>query len=145
VKGTESSVSSLPEIRPTVSTAPPSNHSLTKIKRYGYYGLQDQQGNLVVYPKYTYIGPYDEYRSGWAMVEIFGFKGFVDSSGKEVVPTQYDEIGKFGFYHDGWALVRKGHFYGFIDLSGKEAVPVIHKKIDFIPRIDHSTGIEAGQ
>lgn len=133
VIGTESSVLPLPEIRPVVSTAPPSNHSLTKFERNGYYGLQDRQGNTVVSPKYSDIGPYDEYRSGWAMVEIFGFKGFVDSSGKEVVPAQYDEVGRFGFYQDGWALVRKGHFYGFIDLSGKEVVPVTHKKRDLIP------------
>ena len=133
VIGTESSVSPLPEIRPAVSTAPPSNHSLRKFERNGYYGFQDEKGNIVVYPKYSDIQPFDEYRSGWAMVEIFGFKGFVDSSGKDVVPAQYDEIGKFGFYHDGWALVRKGNFYGFIDLSGKEVVPVTHKKRDLIP------------
>lgn len=130
---TESSVSPLPEIRPVVSTAPPSNHSLRKFERNGYYGFQDEKGNIVVYPKYSDIQPFDEYRSGWAMVEIFGFKGFVDSSGKDVVPAQYDEVGRFGFYHDGWALVRKGNFYGFIDLSGKEVVPVTHKKRDLIP------------
>ena len=133
VIGTELSVSPLPESRPVVSTAPPSNHSLTKFESNGYCGLQDQQGNPVVHPKYSDIGPYDEYRSGWAMVEIFGFKGFVDSTGKEVVHPQYEEVGRFGFYHDGWALVRKGDFYGFIDLSGKEVVPVTHKKSDLIP------------
>lgn len=133
---TESSVSPLPEIRPVVSTAPPSNHSLRKFERNGYYGFQDEKGNIVVYPKYSDIQPFDEYRSGWAMVEIFGFKGFVDSSGKDVVPAQYDEVGRFGFYHDGWALVRKGNFYGFIDLSGKEVVPVTHKKSELI-KIQH--------
>ena len=133
VIGTELSVSPLPEIRHAVSTAPPSNHSLRKFERNGYYGFQDEKGNIVVYPKYSDIQPFDEYRSGWAMVEIFGFKGFVDSTGKEVVHPQYEEVGRFGFYHDGWALVRKGDFYGFIDLSGKEVVPVTHKKSDLIP------------
>ncbi len=131
VKGTESSVSPLPATSGT--SAPASNHSLRKFERNGYYGFQDEKGNIVVYPKYSDIQPFDEYRSGWAMVEIFGFKGFVDSSGKDVVPAQYDEVGRFGFYHDGWALVRKGNFYGFIDLSGKEVVPVTHKKRDLIP------------
>lgn len=129
VKGTESSVSPLPE----TPVATSSHHSLKKFERNGYYGLQDEKGYIVVYPKYSDIKPFDEYRSGWAMVEIFGFKGFVDSSGKDVVPAQYDEVGRFGFYHDGWALVRKGNFYGFIDLSGKEVVPVTHKKRDLIP------------
>ena len=99
-------------------------HGLRKFERNGYYGLQDEKGNIVVYPKYTDIQPFDEYRTGWAMVEIFGFKGFVDSAGQEVVHPQYDEIGKFGLYRDGCALVRKGNFYGFIDNTGKEVVPV---------------------
>lgn len=122
VKGTESSVSPLPETSGT--SAPASNHSLKKFERNGYYGLQDEKGNIVVYPKYTDIQPFDEYRTGWAMVEIFGFKGFVDSAGQEVVHPQYEDIGKFGRYRDGCALVQKGKFYGFIDTTGKEVVPV---------------------
>ena len=122
VKGTESSVSPLPETSGT--SAPASNHSLKKFERNGYYGLKDAHENVIVYPKYSDIQPFDEYRTGWAMVEIFGFKGFVDSSGKEVVSPQYDDIGKFGRYRDGCALVQKGKFYGFIDTTGKEVVPV---------------------
>ena len=130
VKGTESSVSPLPATSGT--SAPASNHSLKKFERNGYYGLQDEKGNIVVYPKYTDIQPFDEYRTGWAMVEIFGFKGFVDSTGQEVVHPQYDEIGKFGLYRDGCALVRKGNFYGFIDNTGQEVVPVTQKKNELI-------------
>ena len=122
VKGTESSVSPLPATSGT--SAPASNHSLKKFERNGFHGLKDARGNVVVYPKYSDIQPFDEYRTGWAMVEIFGFKGFVDSSGKEVVSPQYDDIGKFGRYRDGCALVQKGKFYGFIDTTGKEVVPV---------------------
>jgi len=138
VIGTESSVSPLPEtsasnvVEKFRKTSLPSHHSLRKFERNGYYGLQDEKGNIVVYPKYSKIQPFDEYRTGWAMVEIFGFKGFVDSSGKEVVPAQYDEIDKFGFYRDGCALVRKGNFYGFINTAGKEVVPVTHKKNELI-------------
>ena len=143
VKGTESSLSPLPATSQTPALT--LHHGLIKFERNGYYGLKDAHENVVVYPKYSEIQPFDEYRTGWAMVEIFGFKGFVDSAGKEVVHPQYDDIGKFGLYRDGCALVRKGNFYGLIDLSGKEVVPVVHKKSDFIPRIDHSTGIEVGQ
>jgi RNA polymerase sigma factor (sigma-70 family) len=132
VKGTESSVSPLPE----TPVATSSRHSLKKFERNGYYGFQDEKGNIVVYPKYTDIRPFDEYRTGWAMVEIFGFKGFVDSAGQEVVHPQYDEIGKFGLYRDGCALVRKGNFYGFINTAGKEVVPVTHKKSELI-KIQH--------
>ncbi len=132
VKGTESSVSPLPATSGT--SAPASNHSLKKFERNGYYGLKDAHENVVVYPKYSEIQPFDEYRTGWAMVEIFGFKGFVDSAGQEVVHPQYDEIGKFGLYRDGCALVRKGNFYGFIDTAGKEVVPVTHKKSNLVPK-----------
>ena len=132
VKGTESSLSPLPATSKT--SAPTSHHSLRKFERNGYYGLKDEHENVVVYPKYSDIRPFDEYQTGWAMVEIFGFKGFVDSTGQEVVHPQYDEIGKYGFYRDGCALVRKGDFYGFIDLTGKEVVPVTHKKSELIPK-----------
>ena len=131
VKGTESSVSPLPATSPT--SAPASHHGLIKFERNGFHGLKDAHGNVVVYPKYSDIQPFDEYRTGWAMVEIFGFQGFVDNAGKEVVHPQYDDIGKFGRYRDGCALVRKGNFYGFIDLTGKEVESVTHKKIDLIP------------
>jgi RNA polymerase sigma factor (sigma-70 family) len=122
VKGTESSLSPLPAMSKT--PAPTSHHSLKKFERNGYYGLKDAHENVVVYPKYSDIQPFDEYRTGWAMVEIFGFKGFVDNTGKEVVAPQYDDIGKFGRYRNGCALVHKGKFYGFIDTTGKEVVPV---------------------
>ena len=122
VKGTESSLSPLPATSQT--PAPISHHGLKKFERNGYYGLKDAHENVIVYPKYSDIQPFDEYRTGWAMVEIFGFKGFVDNTGKEVVAPQYDDIGKFGRYRDGCALVHKGKFYGFIDSTGKEVVPV---------------------
>ena len=139
VKGTESSVSPLPATPQTPASI--SRHDgrdvtswrLQKFERNGYYGFQDENGNIVVYPKYTDIRPFDEYRTDWAMVEIFGFKGFVDSAGQEVVHPQYDEIGKFGLYRDGCALVRKGNFYGFIDTTGKEVMPVTLKKNELIP------------
>ena len=118
----------LPETHQTLYAAPKSNHSLTKFWRNGYCGLQDEEGNIIVYPKYSDIGPFDEYRSGWAMVDLFGFKGFIDTQGREIVHPQYDEIGAFGFYQDGKALVRKGSFYGFIDLTGKEVDPVVLQK-----------------
>ena len=139
VKGTESSVSPLPEtpvsnvVETFHETSLPSHHSLKKFERNGFYGLKDAHGTVVAYPKYTDIQPFDEYRTGWAMVEIFGFQGFVDNAGKEVVHPQYDDIGKFGRYRDGCALVHKGKFYGFIDSTGKEVVPVTHKMTDLIP------------
>ncbi len=64
----------------TVGTSS-NNHSLHKFLQNGYFGLADEQGNVVLQALYSNIEPFDEYRSGWAMVDQFGFKGFVDSSG----------------------------------------------------------------
>ena len=115
-----------------VVKAPAPNHGLKIFRRNGYCGLQDEEGNIIVYPKYSSIGPFDVYRSGWAMVDLFGFKGFIDSNGREVVHPQYDEIGTFGYYMDGRAWVRKGNLYGLIDLTGQEVVPVTHKLKELI-------------
>lgn len=121
-----------PETRQTVHSAPKSNHGLKIFRRNGYCGLQDEEGDIIVYPKYSDIGPFGKYRSGWAMVDLFGFKGFIDSNGREVVHPQYDEIGTFGYYMDGRAWVRKGNLYGLIDLTGREVVPVTHKLKELI-------------
>ncbi len=124
---TQRPVTTQSETRQTVHSAPKSNHGLKIFRRNGYCGLQDEEGNIIVYPKYSDIGPFDKYRSGWAMVDLFGFKGFIDSNGREVVHPQYDEIGTFGYYMDGRAWVRKGNLYGLIDLTGQEVVPVTHQ------------------
>lgn len=120
------------ETRQTVHSAPKSNHGLKIFRRNGYCGLQGEEGNIIVYPKYSDIGPFDKYRSGWAMVDLFGFKGFIDSNGREVVHPQYDEISTFGYYMDGRAWVRKGNLYGLIDLTGQELVPVTHQLKELI-------------
>lgn len=127
VKGTECPVSPLPQNPDTNLSMPPSsNHSLKKFKHGGFYGLADEQGKVVAYPKYSDIQPFDTYVVGWAMVSVFGLKGFVDATGREVVAPKYDEIGEFGRYCKGYALVRKGNFFGLIDSTGKEVFPLTH-------------------
>lgn len=130
---TETTEPPLPQTSHGVTAAPKSYHSLKKFWRNGYCGLQDEKGNIVVQPKYSDIEQFDEYWSGWAMVDLFGFKGFIDSTGREIVHPQYDEIGDFRFSGEWRALVRKGKFYGFIDFTGEEVVPV---KLHYIQRID---------
>lgn len=125
----------LPDGTPATSTTkslPPDYKGWKLIQKHGFYGLCDAKGNIKVYPKYTKIDAFDEYKKGWALVEQFGFVGFVDSLGKEVVTTQYDEIGKFGQYRNKMALVSKGGFYGFINESGEEIVPTEYSKEELI-------------
>lgn len=101
-------------------------------QKHGFYGLRDAKGNVMVYPKYTKIEAFNEYKKDWALVEQFGYKGFIDSLGKEVVTPQYDEIGVFGQYRNKMALVSKGGFYGFINEKGEEIVPTEYSKTELI-------------
>ena len=125
VKGTECSVSPLPEIPDMdMSARPSSRHSLKKIERNGFFGLADEHDHVVVYPKYSDIQPFDIYREGWAMESVFGFEGFIDTTGREVVAPKYESIAPFNAHRPGLARVRIGKFYGFIDTNGVEVVPI---------------------
>jgi len=125
VKGTEFSISPLPKILDkSMSTQPSSRHSLKKIERNGFFGLADEHDQVVVYPKYSDIQPFDIYKEGWAMVEIFGFKGFIDTTGREVVAPRYESIAPFNAHRPGLARVRIGKFYGYIDTNGIEIIPI---------------------
>ncbi len=125
VKGTECSVSPLPEIPDkSMSASPSSRHSLKKIERNGFFGLADEHGQVVVYPKYSDIQPFDIYKEGWAMVSVFGFEGFIDSTGREVVAPKYESIAPFNAHCPGLARVRVGKFYGYIDTNGIEIIPI---------------------
>lgn len=101
-------------------------------QKHGFYGLRDAKRNVMVYPKYTKIEAFNEYKKDWALVEQFGYKGFIDSLGKEVVTPQYDEIGVFGQYRNKMALVGKDGFYGFINEKGEEIVPTEYSKTELI-------------
>ena len=125
VKGTECSVSPLPEIPDMdMSARPSSRHSLKKIERNGFFGLANEHGQVVVYPKYSDIQSFDIYKDGWAMVSVFGFEGFIDTTGREVVAPKYESIAPFNAHRPGLARVRIGKFYGFIDTNGVEVVPI---------------------
>ena len=125
VKGTESSISPLPKILDkSMSTQPSSRHSLKKIERNGFFGLADEHGQVVVYPKYSDIQPFDIYKEGWAMVSVFGFEGFIDTTGREVVTPKYESIAPFDAHRPGLARVRIGKFYGYIDTNGVEVIPI---------------------
>ena len=90
------------------------------IKKDGKYGFIDQNGKIVVAPKYDSIEKFGAHGVSWALVEKNGKLGFIDKSGKEVVKPQYEMIDHFGTYGPPWALVRKDGRLGFIDQEGNE-------------------------
>lgn len=82
------------------------------------YGFVDQNGNVIVEPKYAEAGNFSE---GLAKVGKDGKYGFVDKGGKVVVPLEYDVAGDFS---DGLAPVGKSGKYGFVDQSGQIVIPL---------------------
>ncbi|GAB1447791.1 hypothetical protein MASR2M44_07900 [Bacteroidota bacterium] len=76
---------------------------------------------------FDWVGPFDEYRSGWALVSVDGKMGFINEDGKLVVKPQFDQIGPFDEYRSGWALVSVDGKMGFINEDGK----VVFDKISF--------------
>ena len=84
-------------------------------------GLIDREGNVIVEPRYDWIG--DEYgiiSSGVLLVELDSKKGFIDETGKEIAPCIYDDAYTFS---EGMAPVQKDGKWGFIDETGKVVVP----------------------
>jgi hypothetical protein len=86
------------------------------------YGYKDEQGKLIVEPKYDLAYSLNE---GMAAVRLNGKYGYVDQKGREIIPPKYDHTWKF---IGGYAAVKLDDKYGFIDQSGKEIIPLIYEE-----------------
>ena len=94
----------------------------------GKYGLKDNVGNILIKPKYEFIG---NFVNGLGKVELMDKFGLINGKGVEVVAPKYDHIGDFV---EGLALIQLDEKYGFINLSGKEVVTPKYDVInDFKP------------
>lgn len=77
------------------------------------YGFTDQDGKILVLPKYDEAtAPAD----GMSLVKLNGKYGYIDETGKEVIPAQYDHAYSFS---EERAAVKKGDKWGFINKAGK--------------------------
>lgn len=95
------------------------------------FGYMDEQGKLVVEPKYFRGGSFSE---GLACVCIredepdmlpaypFGKWGYISKDGKLSIPATYDDAGN---YHDGMAQIRAGKeaLCGYINSKGETVIP----------------------
>lgn len=95
------------------------------------FGYMDEQGKLVVEPKYFRGGSFSE---GLACVCIhegepdmlpaypFGKWGYISKDGKLLIPATYDDAGNF---HDGMAQIRAGKeaLCGYINSKGESVIP----------------------
>lgn len=83
----------------------------------GKYGYKDQEGKIIVTPKYDLAYQFVE---GMAAFRVDGKYGYINERGNEIVEPRYDFTWHF---IGGYATVKKGELYGFIDKSGRELVP----------------------
>lgn len=78
----------------------------------GKVGLLDEHLNVIVKPKYSQIGKFNE---GLAFVANEDRKyGFIDTKGNEIIPLIYDNA---NFFSEGLAPVVKNSMWGFINTS----------------------------
>jgi len=83
------------------------------IQSNGNVGFVNNQGTVIVPPKYSSVSPF---RYGYARVaDSFGTWGIIDRNGNEVVSPQYNLMKEFG--HQSFLVCRKGK-YGFIKRNG---------------------------
>lgn len=80
------------------------------VNNKGKFGYADENGQLVVGYKYSYIGSFDE--NGLALVMKGNKYGLINQDGVEVLPATYDNISDFDH---GVAQITKGKKVGLID------------------------------
>ncbi|MFR3216465.1 MAG: WG repeat-containing protein [Dysgonomonas mossii] len=85
--------------------------------RYGYYGIINRIGKIIIGFKYDRIYPYSE---GLAIIVKSGKYGFINIKGEEVIPCTYGIAFPF---KDGLARVEIDHKFGFINNKGEEVIP----------------------
>jgi hypothetical protein len=111
---------------------------MESFEKDGKWGLKDDNGNVIIQPKYDAIHPgFEEGLIGVKLIFPVGNVGayvnkwgFLNRNGQVVIPFEYDWAGPF---YDGRACIRLKHEesnstiikkYGYIDHSGKIVIPV---------------------
>lgn len=101
------------------------HHGFMPIIKNNKYGLMNQEGELVVAPKYDKI---EAFSGGLAKVSFDSRIGFIDTTGKEVIHTVYD-TNSFGFTKDGVTIMRQGSRYGLVHKNGTRILPIEYNDI----------------
>lgn len=94
-----------------------------RIEENGKYGFRDEQGLIIVPPKYDWVSHF--YQGITILpVRLGGKQAYLNAAGKEITPFKYDDAREF---YDGCAVVftkisAKNSGYGIIDSTGREIV-----------------------
>lgn len=129
-KDLSQTVSASNSTAPTKQTQELKAFSDKPLNRFGKWGFKDQNGKVIVAPKYNSS---HQFREGLAAVSIGGSYdeefdrvlgskyGFIDNTGKEVIALKYESIND-GFY-EGLAAVKLNGKWGYINTAGNEVIP----------------------
>lgn len=124
--------------------APDSIGQIVVLKGHAY-GLVDTNGNVLVEPAYSMIGPYVQsvrrVQKGWDRADYYSEpldatkEGAIDSLGKVIVPAKYDAVDGFWRSDD----------FTLVSLDGKVGVYHINGKKVASPAYDQVAGVYANK
>lgn len=79
------------------------------IVREGCFGFADEEGHVIVEPRYAWAGDFSEGRAAVAVSAASGgvLMGLIDRDGNTVIPAEYDDLS--------W----DGSRYAYVDLNGR--------------------------
>ncbi len=105
-------------------------------KGKGKWGFIDEDGNLLIYPAYDYVGAFYKERAlvYIGSVDFMGYPkegkyGFINKNGEIVIPIVYNSAKDFNSF--GQAIVKEQDYYGIIDIEGKTVIPFEYTNISF--------------
>lgn len=95
--------------------------NLIQFKENNKVGFKDQNGKVVIAPKYEIA---EDFSKGLACVSLNDKWGFIDETGKVIIPFIYNSgYGSGSIFSQGLASVCIDDLYGYIDPSGKTIIP----------------------
>ena len=99
------------------------NKSMLPIKKNSKYGFIDNKGEIIINPKYEFVG---EFKCGLAICANSIKVGYINKKGEEIIPFVYDE----GFdFIDGIAVVDSSNLLGIIDIHNEKILPFEYDEI----------------
>lgn len=95
----------------------------TSFKSGDKYGLKDNNGNILLSPKYDFIS---DFKEGYAKMYLNNKCGLIDQKGKEIVPAKYIDIEDL---NSRLVAIRSGTKWGLVDKMGGEILAPIYTYI----------------
>lgn len=109
-----------------------SSYSQERFLENDLAGLKDQNGKIIVKPKYDIIL---DFKNGYAITQLNKKYGYINKSGIEICVPKYDDAYNFKthFYGDNvYASIKLNGYWGMINTLGQEVLDTKYQKeIDF--------------